>query len=57
MDFRPLSNYLPDFTPRKSQELRIRELEHKNQELEMRLANAESWIDKLKSNYYRGQDE
>lgn len=38
---------------RKSQELRIRELEDKNQELEMRLANVEAWMDKLKMQYYR----
>lgn len=50
MNFRPLSNYLPYFSPRKSQELRIRELE-------LRLATLEDIVQRLDKIYWKGLDE
>jgi len=46
----PLSDYLPDFTPRKSQELRIRELE-------LRLATIEDIVQRLDKIYWKGLEE
>ena len=43
-----------DFTP---EQKAIMELDALTRELEMRLANAEAWIDKLKDQYYRAIDE